>query len=71
MRRGVRLHVAEDVCVCDPMPLNFWRSPDGEWTAHELGDPARDAILYERSGAVAWVIACPECGSVYAGGTTL
>lgn len=63
-----------DVCPCEPMPVNYWCMPTGEWIAaeqlSETSDPIRDGELYNRLGCVAWVIACPECHRIYTQGVS-
>lgn len=64
----------EQMCDCEPMPVNYWRLPDGSWLAatqlSEASDPDADADRYHALGCTAWVIACPQCGRRYLAGTT-
>ena len=73
--------VLRDVCPCDPMPVNRWLLPSGAWTDGEdiaaWGVEDADKLAevhaaeFDRVGALAWRIECPECGRVYAMGTGL
>lgn len=70
--------VAGDACECPAMPVNYWRTPEGDWVAaSDIGregvDGAAavaeaDADRYNRLGCTAWVIACPTCHRIYAAG---
>lgn len=59
------------ICECAALPVNRWYR-GGQLVTEvtlALGTGERDADAYNGGGYDAWVIACPQCGLVYAEGT--
>lgn len=61
---------ADEMCDCPVLPVNRWRV-DGRWTAGrtisvETADS--DAAEYTAGPYDGWMIECPACHRVYAGG---
>jgi hypothetical protein len=57
-------------CPCPPLPLNYWHHPARGWDEGRpiRGDGSRQAAQFNAHGYDGWVIACPDCGLVYATG---
>ena len=54
--------VADEMCGCQSLPINYWLHPDGTWSKHPVdGDGEADAIQYIANRCVGWIISCPRC----------
>ena len=61
--------VADEMCGCRVVPLNYWLHPDGTWSRHSCSeDGAVHADSFIKGMCVGWVIGCPFCGRNFAAG---
>ena len=61
-----------DMCPCEPLPVNRMYRGGEMVIAVEIGPASadEDAALYGTLRCDCWEIVCPECGRMYATGTT-
>jgi hypothetical protein len=67
--------LTNEMCSCPGKLVNCWHHPERDWeigsVIDENADPDADATRFCAGGYDGWMVQCPVCGQVYAGGTSM